>query len=63
MKLCMEDDKDFSIDDTHTSYLTMTLVPVVGGPKIGKNGQFVCLSTGFLNEFSVAAGTFPSYIR
>ena len=34
--------------------------PVIEGPKIGKDEQFVCLSTGFLNEFYVEAGTFST---
>ena len=33
-------------------------VPVLGGPKNGKNGQIVRQLTGFLLEFHVAAGTF-----
>ena len=36
-------------------------VPVLGGPKIGENGQFVCLSMGFLKEFAVGSSTFSTY--
>ena len=33
--------------------------PVIGGPKVIKNGHFVCLPSRFLLKLCVATGTFP----